>query len=105
MKRRPAAGTYLLCQGLASTKHAIVHAFGRCSSEVAGESRCHGDYCFVCKFVLSYSKEEPAEQKTEAQLLIEAKQRKHEDEESARLREIEDQRRIAREKRTKNFAN
>ncbi|XP_055332366.1 troponin T, skeletal muscle-like isoform X2 [Paramacrobiotus metropolitanus] len=42
--------------------------------------------------------EEAGEEKTEAQLLIEAKQRKHEEEEAARLRELEEQRRIEREK-------
>ncbi|OQV13896.1 putative Troponin T, skeletal muscle [Hypsibius exemplaris] len=43
-------------------------------------------------------KEEPAEQKTEAQLLIEAKLRKHEDEDEARIREIEEQRRVQKQK-------
>ncbi|XP_055346725.1 troponin T, skeletal muscle-like [Paramacrobiotus metropolitanus] len=56
--------------------------------------------CFVCRDEekVKARKEEPKEQKTEAQLLMEAKARKHEDEESARLREIEEQRRIQREK-------
>jgi hypothetical protein len=43
-------------------------------------------------------KEEPAEQKTEAQLMIEAKMKKHEDEDEARIREIEEQRRIQKQK-------
>ncbi|OQV19281.1 putative Troponin T [Hypsibius exemplaris] len=42
--------------------------------------------------------EEKGEEKTEAQKMIEAKQKKHEEEESARLRDLEEQRRLEREK-------
>ncbi|GAU90051.1 hypothetical protein RvY_02526-1 [Ramazzottius varieornatus] len=41
---------------------------------------------------------EPAEEKTEAQLVIEEKQRKHAEEEATRLRELEEQRRMDRER-------
>lgn len=40
----------------------------------------------------------PAVEKSEAQLIIEAKQRKHEEEDAEKLRELEEQRRVEREK-------
>lgn len=43
-------------------------------------------------------KEEPVVEKTEAQLLIEAKQKKHEEEDADRIREIEEARRQQRER-------
>ncbi|XP_055342483.1 troponin T, skeletal muscle-like [Paramacrobiotus metropolitanus] len=44
------------------------------------------------------AEETPTAEKTEAQLLIEAKLRKHEEEDAERIREIEEQRRVEREK-------
>ena len=49
-------------------------------------------------------KEEPAEQKTEAQLMIEAKMKKHENEEDERIREIEEQRRVQKQKEDEELA-